>query len=207
MPKQVPRESRIWALKDCFSSSFSHLDKIISADDIKTSKTLGKKYNTKNVGVIFNNGITAIISYNNIGNCASINKMSKNEERTLNCVGIIYDLNGNKKPNILGKDIRFINASYNKCDGVEYDGLCIAKGINGYNNWSEGKEICNAKGMRLPTTEEIYKMDEYKLLDSGFYWTQDETNTTNKAIGYWAWAHNIVELDKNAKGINVWCVK
>ena len=54
------------------------------------------------VGVQFSNGVTALLAYNK--NCTS-DPFNNQFAATAACIGIVYDVQGNKKPNINGKDL------------------------------------------------------------------------------------------------------
>lgn len=112
-------------LSDCFASEIkeSESEKPLSIDKFKTSKNLGKEYSDNNVGIITINGITAIVTYN--PEC-KVSGMNFQDVNSLACIGIMYDLNGLKKPNSASKDIKFLNAGYSDwCLGMELDGKCF----------------------------------------------------------------------------------
>ena len=82
------------------------------------------------VGVQFANGVTALMAYNK--NCAS-DPFNNQFAATSACLGIIYDINANKKPNnaTLGKDIASINVTQlggnSSCIFEFSEGKCISK--------------------------------------------------------------------------------
>ena len=83
------------------------------------------------VGVQFNNGITALIAYNK--NC-SPDPYDNQQAVTGQCIGMIYDVNANKKPNsaVAHKDVAF-NGNVTGLGGTSNclfefsDGKCITK--------------------------------------------------------------------------------
>ena len=82
------------------------------------------------VGVQFNNGVTALIAYNK--KCYAdpyYNQGSVNNK----CLGLLYDVSGNTKPNAYGNDI-MVNANVSKINGkslcvytLPEDGTCFTK--------------------------------------------------------------------------------
>ena len=105
------------------------------------------------------------------------------------CANFIYDLNGRKGPNKMGKDIGFITALY------PVDSEVVAPMPNNKfvtsdsNGWSGALPKCNQqeKGTRLPNFDEMFSI----LINKGFInsnftrygWTSTPYNE-NKAWGY-----------------------
>jgi len=81
------------------------------------------------VGLQLNNGVNALIAYNK--QCY-VDQFNNQEAVTAKCIGIIYDVSGNKTPNINGKDI-LANGNINALGGntgcvyTLSDGTCFAK--------------------------------------------------------------------------------
>lgn len=101
-------------LNMCFSEEF--VQNIMNFDTMKIdasitieTKTLQdsksfdlEDWGTQTKGLMFNNGITALVAYNK--NCKE--DPYNNRFNGTNCVAILYDTNGFAAPNELGKDIR-----------------------------------------------------------------------------------------------------
>jgi len=81
------------------------------------------------VGIQLNNGVNALIAYNK--QCY-VDPYNNQEAVTAKCVGIIYDVSGNKTPNTNGKDI-LANGNVSALGGntgcvyTMSDGTCITK--------------------------------------------------------------------------------
>lgn len=93
------------------------------------------------------------------------------------CANLIYDLNGNKGPNTVGKDIGFISVMY-PTDPVVVAPLPVPMGLVTSTRTDAGK-LCKEKDpdYRLPSIDELTSMFyNRKLLDSseslvGGYWS------------------------------------
>lgn len=153
--------------------------------DIRTSENLGNiSYGTNALGMTFNNGYTMVLAYNS--NCPPI-EVTNNQTDPASCLSLLYDVNGNAKPNQLGRDIKAINAvvSPNSCIDLG-GGICIAptvlaiipidvtlpenrkwdtkcnnsRGSACYTNyWAGAKKQCDEMGMRIPTEAELDYID------------------------------------------------
>ncbi|MDD3437260.1 MAG: hypothetical protein PHC64_08930, partial [Candidatus Gastranaerophilales bacterium] len=121
---------------------------------------------------------------------------------TTACVAIVYDINGNQKPNEVGKDIGELNAVLGDDDCIQVGSLCFAKADTSYsavntctdttwdsrlttnmycasNGWAGAKKACGDLGWRLPSDTEltiITKNSGIKSLlnMSGTYWSSTE---------------------------------
>ena len=125
---------------------------LISEDAITYEKSQGQDW-AETVGVQFSNGVTALIAYNK--NCTS-DPFNNQFVASASCLGIIYDVSANKKPNENGKDIatnanvlklRDLRGCVYTFPGKEED-ICISKILSpddGYNYMS--KSTCeNSSG-------------------------------------------------------------
>ena len=131
------------------------------------------------------------------------------------CANFIYDLNGNKGPNTVGKDIGFMTALY------PFDAILVApypavRALDGtyYLSTDSGVSASQActdydSEYRLPNADELASMFVNKnLLASnltGTYWS----STTFSAAGAWAMYMTYGQRDDFGKAtqLNVWCVK
>ena len=131
-----------------------------------------------NKGVIFNydtnavafetqNGETIIVYYNpfcqdnKIINTPAINNWAWDHAQQYMCVNFVFDLNGNRGPNQVGKDIGFISAIYANNPDVVAPNFLPAHGHdrNSY-NYTQAKQICREMGeeYRLPSLSEAMAM-------------------------------------------------
>lgn len=101
-------------LLDCFSETIYWGGKDATSEKIdmkiiKTSRNFGQSdWKTNIVGVLFANGVSALIAYNPTDSCEQdphSNQIDGNK-----CLALLYDTSANKNPNTFGKDLR---ANYN----------------------------------------------------------------------------------------------
>ncbi|MDD3436744.1 MAG: type II secretion system protein [Candidatus Gastranaerophilales bacterium] len=199
-------------LTDCFVSTFkSSGGTEVTTSGLTTGASLGHSTWTQaTVGLSFTDGTNAIISYDpscayldwsnsqgaiNSGNVST----SKNfiPGNTTACVAIVYDINGNQKPNEVGKDIGELNAVLGDDDCVQVGSLCVSKanvtysaidtttdktwdsstcGTGTYENWycadnrwAGAKKACDDMGWHLPTYSEIIALSNAARKNSGIY--------------------------------------
>ena len=97
--------------------------------DIKNSKNLGHEdWNTQNVAIQFTDGVSGVIAYNPdcTQNQFDNNTISVSESGIgTDCIALLYDTSGFKKPNTSGKDIGAINVTSlaNSCH-IKAGGVC-----------------------------------------------------------------------------------
>ena len=145
-------------------------------------KNNGSQDWAETVGVQFNNGVTALLAYNK--NC-SVDKFNNQVSITSECLGIIYDVTGNKKPNTNGKDID-ANANVSKlnnitgCAYVMSDGTCFTKILAPGTGYSPFPMEIN--GTTVTCTQAISKGYIESDYTSCYYGDNDET------YDYWAGA-------------------
>ncbi|MDD3437052.1 MAG: prepilin-type N-terminal cleavage/methylation domain-containing protein [Candidatus Gastranaerophilales bacterium] len=184
-------------LTDCFVSTFkSSGGTEVTTSGLTTGASLGHSTWTQaTVGLSFADGTNAIVAYdpscayldwvNNegsiYGNGGSTGK-SFIPGNTTACVAIVYDINGNQKPNVVGKDIGELNAVLGSDDCVQVGSMCISKADVTYstintttdktydsslcgtapknlycasNGWAGAVKACDNLGMRLPSNSEL----------------------------------------------------
>ncbi len=158
-------------LTKCFGKSFTSTDgHIIDVDTLKTGAQFTKEaWVTETVGVQFANGINAIIAYNPNTTQEPFNNQFS---ATANSMAILYDVSGNKNPNIIGKDI---NSNGNvRSFGCIFDtdlvgGACVIQILSPDTGYS-------------PVTSEECK----KMADSGYGNIKSLCESTDS--DYWAGA-------------------
>ena len=138
---------------------------IISLDNIKTlhgfnslfTSGTGIPLDTKAAAFETQNGESILVYYN--PNCApNLNETGGHYIQPKMCVNFVYDLNGNKGPNTVSKDIGFITALY-PTDPMVVAPMPLATGTSKGSNQSAG-EACKAQESesRVPNREELISM-------------------------------------------------
>ena len=95
------------AIEECFGETFSSTDKNYSTSKYSESADFGLLgWDTETIGFVLNNSITGLVAYN--PGCMFNDIVDKTSE----CLGFLYDVNGAKRPNVVGKDIK----TYGKID-------------------------------------------------------------------------------------------
>ena len=95
----------------------------IEISEIKNAKNFGQEnWGTENIGIQFANGVTGIIAYNP----ACIQDPYNNQYTGINCVAMLYDTDGFKKPNTQLKDLRGINV---KSIGSDSCAIQLSNGV------------------------------------------------------------------------------
>ena len=91
-------------LSKCFEKNIMSADnRYVDTSSLKTSAQLAKEdWGTETVGVQFANGINALIAYNPKTEQDPFNNQFSASAASM---AILYDVSGNKNPNIIGKDI------------------------------------------------------------------------------------------------------
>lgn len=116
-------------LSDCFSDKFywGSDEEEIDTTDLVNSENIGKAdYETELIGVMFANGVNALLAYDK--HCKMQDPYS-NIADTIGCIGMIYDTDGWKNPNTMGKDLRgFNNASISvsSCAHIKVGNMCVS---------------------------------------------------------------------------------
>ena len=188
-------------LTQCFVSKFTNgNDKEISTSTLTAGTSIGQSTNsTSTVGLVFLDGTTALIAFK--PDCDWVNPYNQGKKADIeisSCLALVYDINGLKKPNKIGKDIKLINASISDCDGVQIGSFCVGGGDVSYdffgtfynemyeytanNYWAGADKACSDLGMRLPNLSELNSLYTYNsshanaLNMSDIYWSSDEAN-------------------------------
>lgn len=114
-------------ITSCFADKvyWSTTNEEIDMSKVKTSTNFGiNGWNTNTVAVQFVNGVNAVLAYN--PECTQ-NPYS-NQVTGTNCIAILYDVDGFKKPNTYQKDLRGLNVTLNdkNCGLILANGLCFS---------------------------------------------------------------------------------
>ena len=129
------------------------------------------------------------------------------------CANFIYDLNGTKGPNTVGKDIGFITALH-PSDAIVVAPMPVTKNHIKGSQQPDGGKVCSAidSDIRMPNQYELSAMFYNRLLlgsITGYYWSSSlefyNGRTTaylfSLNIGYSTLQH---ERTENAQ---IWCIK
>ena len=145
---------------------------------------------TRTVGIVTGDGVPMILAYSPICNALSPEKTylwstvdNKPETNaTTNCISAVFDINGAKKLNRIGTDVRTLNSLFGS---KQYAATAISKdecnrlksrlGINGchYDNdyWAGAVKKCHDIGMHLPSMQTLAVIAgaKYGRTDIGTY--------------------------------------
>ena len=145
---------------------------------------------TRTVGIVTGDGVPIILAYSPICNALSPEKTylwstveNKPETNaTTNCISAVFDINGAKKLNRIGTDVRTLNSLFGS---KQYAATAISKdecnrlksrlGINGcyYDNdyWAGAVKKCHDIGMHLPSMQTLAVIAgaKYGRTDIGTY--------------------------------------
>ncbi len=116
-------------------------------------------YDTKAAAFETVNGESILTYYN--PRCVSFNSVGNFELNQYVCANFVYDLNGNKGPNTMGKDIGFITVFY-PTDAHVAAPLPVVRGsvVGGNTTLENGRRLCREDfdNARLPNREELMAM-------------------------------------------------
>ena len=180
-------------LTSCFEDTvfWENDNEEVNIPDIKFSANLGVKgWKTNTLGLQFADGVSGIIAYNP--------ECSQDPYRTdvitvsdtgigTDCIALLYDTSGFKKPNTSGKDVNGINISIlgASCTLETSSGSCFTKPVSyqpatlaqcqqmvsegypinacSYSNdyWAGAVKVCHDLGSRLPTEGELKELTAY----------------------------------------------
>ncbi|MDD3437626.1 MAG: hypothetical protein PHC64_10785 [Candidatus Gastranaerophilales bacterium] len=198
-------------LDNCFVSTFktSGGTDITTSTDLKTGEDLGhSSYTYDLVGLSLADGTNVIMSFN--PSCsyldwtntsgtiysASADTKSYSMGTASSCLSLIYDINGNKGPNIVGKDIGELNAMLSGDDCIQVGSLCVSSSDVSFspisetpytennNYWAGAKKACEDMGWHLPSDAQLAQIvNIYKRnisiksllnMSSSYYWTSTQ---------------------------------
>lgn len=190
-------------ITNCFTETITKsTGEEVKTETLTNSSKLGKEYTNNNMAFTLLDGTSFIFTYN--PDCEAPDKY-RSIISTTKCLGYVLDLNGAKKPNVVGQDIVLYNVSLpgGGCNGIEGAGLCIASADIEYtcnadpntgdpnSCYSAANAACTAIGMHAPDTYESIVMNKNKdlfgnpancissMLDSGMI-TQENLDTFDK---------------------------
>ena len=133
-----------------------------------------KDINTKVAAFETQNGESVAVYYNPI--CESdMQEVNAYFAQTKMCANFVYDLNGNKGPNTVGKDIGFISALYPTDSVVVAPQPLVTNALNS-GSWTNTSSLCKKQDpeSRAPNRDELsamfYNM-KFLGINGGLYWS------------------------------------
>ena len=191
--------------------NLSDIKTLLDYNSLFTSASSYNTLNTKAAAFETQNGESILVYYN--PNCTpNKNEVQSHFVQSKMCVNFVYDLNGSKGPNTMGKDIGFITALYPSDPIVVAPMPHIKVGGVGWTYQTQGGARCTKQDpeYRMPSLDEMSSMFYNRLLTgsgdtNGYYWTSTATSSTNA----WRFNYNIGKVDNVGKlGQNsAWCIK
>ncbi|MCM1009959.1 MAG: hypothetical protein NC390_03640, partial [Fusobacterium sp.] len=157
------------------------------------------------------NGESILIFYNPVCR-GSLNESSQMNPQLTMCANFVYDLNGSKGPNTLGKDIGFMSAYY-PSDVQLVAPYPYVRDVSGSKAQTAAGKACTELDpeYRLPNITELSSMfANTKLLSNGesfgegsYYWSSDKVSA-DRAWYFWigGWANSWGNLGP-AGGTNI----
>ena len=169
----------------CFADTVTWGDEEVDMSKVKKAKNFGQNdWDTNTVAVQFANGVNGVIAYNPscTQNQFSNNEITINENGIgTNCLAILYDVDGFKKPNTEDDDLRGLNVASlggSNCAIELSDGTCFTapfiptpltlaeceaqKGELGISEcyydpdyWAGAVKACHDMGSSLPSQEQL----------------------------------------------------
>lgn len=146
------------------------------------------------------NGYSVNLYYN--PQCKSLNNNGFDYTASVQvCMNAIYDMNGLKAPNEVGKDIGWVTVLGNNELAVataplfEISGKDITSGEKF--NWSNANNVCSGKGLTLPTWYELESAAYNKSLTN--FTTESYWSGTAIDVGY----AFLIRISDGARGWNV----
>ena len=140
------------------------------------------------------------------------------------CVNFVYDLNGNKGPNTVGKDIGFLTALYPSDVKVVAPVPAVNPLPDSYAIKPSGSDISASKACtmydseyRLPNVDEMASMivnnnlikgNDSNSVQSGFFWTSSPIPAkVDSRWNHWrTWYYGFDDADPT-EAFRVWCIK
>ena len=101
------------------------------------------------------------------------------------CINLVYDMNGNKKPNKVGKDIGWVSVINNDESVITVAPLFVETNIFNTATVAEAKNLCQQKNLALPNLQELLSGLYNRSLINNLHthdspmWTSSSVSGTN----------------------------
>ncbi len=139
----------------CFADKIGASGESVETNIIQTSSNfvnLGENWETDVVGIVLQNGTSALLAYN--PGCQSSGIAAKADELR-SCIAITYDTNGKKQPNEYGKDLGGDMAGkvflVKLSDNLWMTAEDMVPPLIDGSYWIGATKICEDLGMKLPS--------------------------------------------------------
>ena len=179
----------------------------------KSNTYVSKTDNTKAAAFETVNGESLIVYYNPrcISDPKSTWEHSLQYSQPLMCANFVYDLNGNKGPNTVGKDIGFISVLYPTDSVVVAPVPMPTNAAPGYTNQPDAVKLCRNQSddTRLPNKEELMSMFYNKKLlnlDLTSYWSGTLASSPENAWTLY-FVEGYISDGPKMNGSNVRCIR
>ena len=158
------------------------------------------------------NGESIAVFYN--PNCATdFESRTTMQVQPYICANFVYDLNGTKGPNTVGKDIGFMTA-YNAVDSIIVAPMPLMSDAGDYTGY-EAAKVCKSQDneSRLPNLYEAMSLFVNRdlignLLTTGVYWTSTlSINGGSATASYGSMGSGHISNTYRDQGHNVRCIK
>lgn len=163
---------------------------------------------SKSYGFVLANGYAINLFYN--PKCMvddTVSSMSYSGDRV--CVNIIYDMNGLKKPNTIGKDIGILSILYPGVESKVFSPDVYNK-VSGYGNFNKAPQICTSlnKDLVVPNKDELASMyfnKDFMNIPKANYWSSS-TNTNGNGWYVAFYGGGRRQSNKNSS-YNIICIR
>lgn len=165
----TPTPTNLFGLNEWFSTQTGS----ISYTTYNTNAAAFETQNGESIIAYYNptcSTDTRVAGHNDIGNDVSY-------PQAVMCVNFVYDLNGSKGPNTIGKDIGFITA-FNSVDTIVVAPLPSAVTNAGSKNFNEAVSLCKTQSeeSRLPNIDEL----------SSLFINKDAVSLSSEGNNFWS---------------------
>ena len=208
--------SKIKVLKSLNSTETETINMPKSMSELYQYNGPQSGFNSTSYGFLMVNGFAINLFYN--PNCSTANVYFKNSglhnaANTI-CINAIYDMNGLKAPNEVGKDIGIVTVFY-----PDYTTIAVAPRLanqySGQSNFINAQAFCASQDATTPSKEQALSIAfNSKLLGAkanGYFWTNSTySNTQNWIVR--TYGMQVLAYQKTANGFGnakaqVICVK
>jgi len=155
-----PYDSESWSISNPTTTNFNDSYAFLSADGIAVNLFYNPYCKSSDEEMQKNDG----------------GKGSEMTALDMACMAGVYDMNGLKKPNQVGRDIGFFATFYNGIQATSVAALPYKTGIDAHSyDWTAADNYCRGiKGQKLPTMDELsalYFGQKITGLPSGWLWS------------------------------------
>ncbi len=165
-----------------FPKNIGEMNSLFTGPGIDGTINPQKDINTKAAAFETQNGESIVVYYN--PNCESdMQEVNNVFAQTKMCANFVYDLNGNKGPNTVGKDIGFISVLY-PSDSIVVSPQPLTNNVSNTGSSTNTSSLCKTQDAdsRAPNRDELsamfYNM-KFLGIERGLYWSTAVRSSTN----------------------------